>query len=189
MRKSRHKPANCRSRSATPDRNCMFLRNGSERGRRQRTYRTVRTIRHIYLGKSSPSARRRARQADRSRRSLPPRRSIGAGPRGGWLSVSLLTAIAFLGERLVLTGPEAAVPACRADAESCQAHVYVDSRSARERHVTLGGSHFGPLTWAFRGGEGTRTLGLYIANVALCQLSYTPGTNRQASPGAARARS
>ena len=25
------------------------------------------------------------------------------------------------------------------------------------------------------GGEGTRTLGLYIANVALCQLSYTPG--------------
>ena len=25
------------------------------------------------------------------------------------------------------------------------------------------------------GGEGTRTLGLYIANVALYQLSYTPG--------------
>ena len=25
------------------------------------------------------------------------------------------------------------------------------------------------------GGEGIRTLGLYIANVALCQLSYTPG--------------
>ncbi len=29
------------------------------------------------------------------------------------------------------------------------------------------------------GGEGTRTLGLYIANVALYQLSYTP----EAHPG------
>ena len=34
-----------------------------------------------------------------------------------------------------------------------------------------------PLNWDFTGGgEGTRTLGLYIANVALYQLSYTPGT-------------
>ena len=31
------------------------------------------------------------------------------------------------------------------------------------------------------GGEGTRTLGLYIANVALYQLSYTPGRARQIS--------
>ena len=28
------------------------------------------------------------------------------------------------------------------------------------------------------GGEGTRTLGLYIANVALYQLSYTPAAIR-----------
>lgn len=32
------------------------------------------------------------------------------------------------------------------------------------------------------GGEGTRTLGLYIANVALYQLSYTPGAEVQDSP-------
>ena len=32
-----------------------------------------------------------------------------------------------------------------------------------------------PLTWALSGGDGIRTHGLYIANVALCQLSYTPG--------------
>ncbi len=39
----------------------------------------------------------------------------------------------------------------------------------------------GMVLWAMRfahvplgGGEGTRTLGLYIANVALYQLSYTP---------------
>jgi hypothetical protein len=39
-----------------------------------------------------------------------------------------------------------------------------------------GASTFSPLTWTFfGGGEGTRTLGLYIANVALYQLSYTPG--------------
>ena len=40
----------------------------------------------------------------------------------------------------------------------------------RSRKVTLDqtqffGIHFGPLTWAFGGGEGTRTLGLYIAKV------------------------
>ena len=34
------------------------------------------------------------------------------------------------------------------------------------------------------GGEGTRTLGLYIANVALYQLSYTPGvTDEDSCPG------
>ena len=32
--------------------------------------------------------------------------------------------------------------------------------------------------WLPGGGEGTRTLGLYIANVALYQLSYTPGGER-----------
>jgi hypothetical protein len=37
------------------------------------------------------------------------------------------------------------------------------------------GFHFSPLNRTFSGGEGTRTLGLYIANVALYQLSYTPG--------------
>jgi len=31
----------------------------------------------------------------------------------------------------------------------------------------LGGSHFWPLTWAFGGGDGIRTHGLYIANVWL----------------------
>src|SRR5450631_4917134 len=36
-------------------------------------------------------------------------------------------------------------------------------------------STFKPLNWAFSGGDGIRTHGLYIANVALCQLSYTPG--------------
>ena len=30
------------------------------------------------------------------------------------------------------------------------------------------------LTWTLSGGDGIRTHGLYIANVALCQLSYTP---------------
>ena len=30
------------------------------------------------------------------------------------------------------------------------------------------------MTWALSGGDGIRTHGLYIANVALCQLSYTP---------------
>ncbi len=38
-----------------------------------------------------------------------------------------------------------------------------------------GASTFSPLTWTFfGGGDGIRTHGLYIANVALCQLSYTP---------------
>ena len=38
-----------------------------------------------------------------------------------------------------------------------------------------GASTVSPLTWAFLGGgDGIRTHGLYIANVALCQLSYTP---------------
>jgi hypothetical protein len=48
--------------------------------------------------------------------------------------------------------------------------------------VIFWGSHFSPLIWAFGGGEGTRTLGLYIANVALCQLSYTPGTAKNSRP-------
>jgi hypothetical protein len=45
-----------------------------------------------------------------------------------------------------------------------------------------------PLTWAFGGGDGIRTHGLYIANVALCQLSYTPGgpQNSRALRGARR---
>ena len=47
--------------------------------------------------------------------------------------------------------------------------------------MILRGSHFGPLTWASGGGEGTRTLGLYIANVALFQLSYTPAAPVQNS--------
>jgi hypothetical protein len=38
-----------------------------------------------------------------------------------------------------------------------------------------------PLTWPFSGGEGTRTLGLYIANVALYQLSYTPEVPKETS--------
>ena len=38
-----------------------------------------------------------------------------------------------------------------------------------------GDSTASPVTWAFTGGgDGIRTHGLYIANVALCQLSYTP---------------
>ena len=42
--------------------------------------------------------------------------------------------------------------------------------------MTLGDSTASPVNWTFPGGgEGTRTLGLYIANVALYQLSYTPG--------------
>ena len=56
-----------------------------------------------------------------------------------------------------------------------------DSRSAHQRfphcpvkthkdtseNLIFGGIHFSPLTWAFGGGEGTRTLGLYIAKVRL----------------------
>jgi hypothetical protein len=42
--------------------------------------------------------------------------------------------------------------------------------------VTRRDSHLQPDCLGFPGGgEGTRTLGLYIANVALYQLSYTPG--------------
>ncbi len=37
-----------------------------------------------------------------------------------------------------------------------------------------GDSTVSPVTWALGGGDGIRTHGLYIANVALCQLSYTP---------------
>ena len=37
-------------------------------------------------------------------------------------------------------------------------------------------STFGPLTWAFSGGEGTRTLGLYIAKVWLSV--FLPGPFR-----------
>ena len=43
-----------------------------------------------------------------------------------------------------------------------------------DKHVILGKSHFGPVTRALSGGDGIRTHGLYIANLALCQLSYTP---------------
>jgi hypothetical protein len=32
-------------------------------------------------------------------------------------------------------------------------------------NLNFWGSHFGGLTWVFGGGEGTRTLGLYIAIV------------------------
>jgi len=36
---------------------------------------------------------------------------------------------------------------------------------SRRRSDAIWGSHFGPVNWAFGGGEGTRTLGLYIAKV------------------------
>ena len=36
-----------------------------------------------------------------------------------------------------------------------------------DKDLTLEGSHFGPLTWAFGGGDGIRTHGLYIANIWL----------------------
>jgi hypothetical protein len=49
--------------------------------------------------------------------------------------------------------------------------VALNSASGLQRDPT-----FSPLNWAFTGGgDGIRTHGLYIANVALCQLSYTPG--------------
>jgi hypothetical protein len=44
----------------------------------------------------------------------------------------------------------------------------------------LGRFHHKPLTRTLSGGDGIRTHGLYIANVALCQLSYTPD-DRQVS--------
>jgi hypothetical protein len=35
-----------------------------------------------------------------------------------------------------------------------------------------------PLTWVFSGGgERIRTADFHVANVALCQLSYTPGVH------------
>jgi hypothetical protein len=41
--------------------------------------------------------------------------------------------------------------------------------------TSRGASTFSPLTWTFiGGGDGIRTHCLYIANVALYQLSYTP---------------
>jgi len=43
--------------------------------------------------------------------------------------------------------------------------LYVDSRSAQQCFVTFWGSHFRPLNWAFGGGDGIRTHGLYIAKV------------------------
>ena len=50
-----------------------------------------------------------------------------------------------------------------------------------------GASTVSPVTWAFfGGGDGIRTHGLYIANVALCQLSYTPvGAPRYSMAGGA----
>src|SRR5271166_5195584 len=52
----------------------------------------------------------------------------------------------------------------------------------RER-VFTGDSTASPVTWAFPGGgDGIRTHGLYIANVALCQLSYTPGGIQDSRP-------
>ena len=50
----------------------------------------------------------------------------------------------------------------------------IGSRQTPSDLMTLRGFHLGPLNWALGGGDGIRTHGLYIANVALCQLSYTP---------------
>ena len=52
-------------------------------------------------------------------------------------------------------------------------------RRGRSAHRRSGDSTLWPLNWPYSGGEGTRTLGLYIANVALYQLSYTPGCRKR----------
>ena len=56
--------------------------------------------------------------------------------------------------------------------------LYDRSRSAQRAIGHFAGIPLRPLTWAFGGGDGIRTHGLYIANVALCQLSYTPGNDK-----------
>jgi hypothetical protein len=55
------------------------------------------------------------------------------------------------------------------------------------RNVGLRGSTFNPLTWAFGGGEGIRTHGLYIANVQVAAFS-PPGPSHTGQFGGARLR-
>jgi hypothetical protein len=43
--------------------------------------------------------------------------------------------------------------------------LYNKPRSAHGYFLKLWGSHLGPLTWSFGGGDGIRTHGLYIAKV------------------------
>jgi hypothetical protein len=87
-------------------------------------------------------------------------------------SISANQAIAFSLEsvrrpsKVMVTSSEVGGPPISAAAHSSPVIVGLTDKDTSDQ-AKFGGSHFGPLTWAFGGGEGTRTLGLCVAKVWL----------------------